>query len=161
MEITEGQRKFWEENSYLVMKGLFADRAEELSLWVNEVATWPCDDSKWLTNYEMDRPSQLARRENFVPFHLGLADIINGTGAITIASQLMGEPAQLYKERINFKYPGGGPHAAHQDGVAYEHYGKTKFDTSVRPYVSVLVSVDSATKENGCLEVVPSWPIAN
>ena len=160
VQITKQQLDLWEAQSYLVIRGLFSDIAADLSRWVDDVAAWPKDDSKWLTNYEESNPSQLARRENFTPYHEGLAGVINGPIVLRIIEQLMGEPAVLYKDRINFKLPGGGAHMAHQDGVAYEQGLEARFfDPEVKPYVSILIGVDRATLENGCLQVTPNWPI--
>ena len=36
---------------------------------------------------------------------------------IEAVGELLGEPAVLYKEKINYKYPGGGGYAAHQEAV--------------------------------------------
>jgi 2-aminoethylphosphonate dioxygenase len=158
MELTEEQLQFWRDNSYLVVPGLFAPQAGDLSRWVDEVASWEDEgQKKWLTFREKDRPTQLSRRENFVPFHKGLAEVLNGEPVLSMVSQLMGERALLYKDRLNFKYPGGGPHWSHQDGVAYEQGDNAQFDPESIPYSSVLVCVDRMDESNGCLQVV-SWP---
>ena len=65
---------------------------------------------------------------------------------LDVVSELMGEPAVLYKEKINYKYPGGGGYAAHQDAPAYEF---------VKFHITCLISVDAATPENGCLSFSP------
>ena len=51
----------------------------------------------------------------------------------------------LYKEKINYKLPGGAGYAPHQDAPAY---------LFVDTHVSCMVAVDDATVDNGCLEVV-------
>ncbi len=159
MKLTEEQQSFWNKHSYIVFRGLFTDKVEEISNWIEEISNWSEDMSKWLTFYEMDDPDKLSRIENFIPFHPKLADIINGTKVLSIVEELMGEPPVLYKERINFKPPGGGAHAAHQDGVAYESGSLRAFDSNITPYISVLISVDAATKTNGCFEVVEPWEL--
>jgi ectoine hydroxylase-related dioxygenase (phytanoyl-CoA dioxygenase family) len=63
---------------------------------------------------------------------------------VDVASQLIGEPAVLYKEKINYKMPGGAGYAAHQDAPAYRFVAR---------HVSCMVAVDDATAGNGCLEV--------
>lgn len=157
--LTEEQVKFWKKNSYIHIPGLFKERINELSHWIEEISNWKPDFDKWMSYYEMDNPSQLSRIENFIPYHEGMKEIFTGQTIINLISELMREPAILYKERINFKSPGGGPHAAHQDGVAYEQGENSAFDPNITPYLSILVSVDEATKENGCLQVVPNWPL--
>lgn len=160
-KLTEEQIQFWKENSYVHIPGLFSEKVGELSEWIEEIANWGSNMEQWMCYYEMDNPSQLSRVENFVPYHEGLKEIFTGPVVIDLISELMDEQAILYKERINFKSPGGGPHAAHQDGVAYEQGTNASFDPNIKPYLSILVSVDEATEENGCLQVVPNWPLDN
>lgn len=159
MKLTAEQSYFWKTHSYIVFRGLLANQVAILGKAVDEIASWPEDMSKWLSFYEMDDPTKLSRIENFVPFHPQLAEIINGGLVSSIVEVLMGEKPILYKERINFKSPGGGSHAAHQDGVAYESGSLRQFEPNTTPYISVLIGVDAATKSNGCFEVVESWPI--
>ncbi|MEP4532907.1 MAG: phytanoyl-CoA dioxygenase family protein [Cyclobacteriaceae bacterium] len=159
MSLSLEQKKFWNHHSYVVFRGLFADESDSISKWIEEIAAWPEDMSKWLSFYEMDDPTKLSRIENFIPYHTDLGEIINGPKVLAIVEELMGEKPVLYKERINFKHSGGGAHAAHQDGVAYESGDLGEFDQDTTPYISVLISVDSATKTNGCFEVVEPWTI--
>ena len=63
-----------------------------------------------------------------------------------LIAELTGERAALYKEKINYKYPGGGGYAAHQDAPAYEF---------VKSHTTCLISIDAATVENGCLYFSP------
>lgn len=158
--LTQAQRDFWNAQSYLVFRGFFASQIDDLTRWVEDVSRWPDDFTKWLKFYEMDDPTKLSRIENFVPYHPGFADVLLGGPMVDVISELMGQRAVLYKERINFKPPGGGAHAAHQDGVAYEAGNLAQFDPHLTPYVSILIGVDRATTENGCLEVVPDWPVS-
>ena len=60
----------------------------------------------------------------------------------------MDSPACLFKEKVNFKRPGGGAFAPHQDAPAFTSFGHTW-------HITVMVALDDATPENGCLEVVP------
>jgi ectoine hydroxylase-related dioxygenase (phytanoyl-CoA dioxygenase family) len=64
---------------------------------------------------------------------------------VETASALLGEPAVLYKEKINYKLAGGAGYAPHQDAPAYRF---------VESHVSCMVAVDDASVDNGCLEVV-------
>jgi ectoine hydroxylase-related dioxygenase (phytanoyl-CoA dioxygenase family) len=64
---------------------------------------------------------------------------------VAAASELLGEPAVLYKEKINYKLVGGAGFSPHQDAPAYRF---------VDTHVSCMIAVDDATVANGCLEVV-------
>ncbi len=159
--LSAAQQESWNRNSYLFLPGFFAHLTADMQQLAEEMALWPESSDKWLTFYEAECKSVLSRRENIAPYHALANEILNGKATLDVVSELMGEEAVLYKDRVNFKFPGGGPHSAHQDGVAYEQGGKASFDVSAVPYVSILVSIDDATRENGCLEVVPGWALDN
>jgi ectoine hydroxylase-related dioxygenase (phytanoyl-CoA dioxygenase family) len=63
------------------------------------------------------------------------------------ASLLLEETAVLYKEKINYKAPGGAGYSPHQDAPAYRF-----IDT----HVSCMLAIDDSRESNGCLEVVSS-----
>jgi Phytanoyl-CoA dioxygenase (PhyH) len=121
------------------------DDVDALRRWVDEVAAWP-DDGPWLHHRELtDHGPQLCRTEAFVPHHDGLRTLLTAGPMLDTASALLGEPAVLYKEKINYKLPGGAGYSPHQDAPAYRF---------VRTHVSCMVAVDDALLGNGCLEVV-------
>lgn len=140
---------------------MFSDEIEDISNWINDIKNWPMNMNKWLSFYEMNNSSVLSRIENFVPYHTQLAAVLQNHSLLDILGDLMEEEALLYKDRINFKPPGGGAHSAHQDGVAYESSTFEKFNDDKAPFISVLISVDPATSENGCFEVAEDWSIEN
>lgn len=87
----------------------------------------------------------LCRSENFVPLHADLRRLLRAGAMLEVASALLGEPAVLYKEKINYKLPGGAGYSAHQDAPAYP---------MIDAHVSAMVAVDGADEGNGNLEVV-------
>jgi hypothetical protein len=119
--------------------------AADLVRWVEEVAAWPDDGGPWLHHRELtDHGPQLCRTENFVPFHAELRGLLTTGALVDTASALLGQPAVLYKEKVNYKLPGGAGYAPHQDAPAYRF---------VQTHVSCMVAVDDALLDNGCLEV--------
>jgi ectoine hydroxylase-related dioxygenase (phytanoyl-CoA dioxygenase family) len=64
----------------------------------------------------------------------------------------MGEAPFLFKEKINFKLPGGAGFAAHQDAPAFTSFGQ-------RYHITLLVAIDGADAENGCLEFSDPVPV--
>src|SRR6185295_5566372 len=79
--------------------------------------------------------------------HSGMQAFLQASPLGAVLEQLMGEPAVLYKEKINFKLPGGAGFAPHQDAPAFTTFGQSY-------HVTVMISVDPATRDNGCLEIV-------
>jgi hypothetical protein len=130
-----------------------------LQQWADDVAAWPDGndfrDGDWLHYRELtDNGPALCRSENLVPHHAGLRALLCEGQVAATAGALLGEPAVLYKDKLNYKLPGGAGYAPHQDAPAYRF---------VELHVSCMVAIDDATEENGCLEVVSGaherlWP---
>ncbi len=131
------------------------ETAARLQAWADEIAAWPDRGGGWLAYRELtDTGPALCRTENAVPFHAGLRALLCDGGLLAEAGALLGEDAVLYKDKLNYKLPGGAGYAPHQDAPAYRF---------VDLHVSCMVAVDDATTDNGCLEVVSSahdrlWP---
>ena len=64
-----------------------------------------------------------------------------------LVGQLFGEAGVLFKEKINFKMPGGHGFTPHQDAQA-------GWNSYASYFITVMISVDETTIENGCLEMV-------
>ena len=88
---------------------------------------------------------QIARIEDFTPHSELLAAALTTGPVQAAASELLGEEALLYKEKVNFKLPGGAGFSPHQDKPAYP---------LVEVVLSAMVAIDDSTVANGCLEVV-------
>lgn len=138
--------RHFEEHGWVLTSPLSAAQVEALPRWVDEVAAWSEGGGEWLHHHELtDGGPALCRTENFVPFHEGLRQLLTAGPLLEDASALLGEPAVLYKEKINYKLPGGAGYSPHQDAPAYRF---------VERHVSCMVAIDDATEGNGCLEVV-------
>jgi 2-aminoethylphosphonate dioxygenase len=88
----------------------------------------------------------IQRIENFCPHHAGFDRFIRDSALVRWTGALMGAPVVLFKDKINFKMPGGAGFKAHQDQQA----GWTVYAPL---FVTAMVTLDAATLENGCLEV--------
>ena len=144
--ITTAEVEHFGGHGWLLTDILDTRGVRELRRWVDEVAAWPADGDGWLQYHELtDEGAKLCRSENFLPFHPPLRGLLSEGPLLDIASALLAEPAVLYKEKINYKLPGGAGYSAHQDAPAYRF---------VESHVSAMLAVDDATEGNGCLEVV-------
>jgi len=144
-------RAHWRRHGWVWLRGfLDAAETERLRRWTDEIASWPETPGKWMRYYERpkDRPGEklLARVENFMPYHEGVARVLSGERFTELLSACCGEPVVLFKDKINFKLPGGAGFADHQDAPAYVNFG-------VEHQLTVMVPIDPFTRENGCLEV--------
>jgi 2-aminoethylphosphonate dioxygenase len=147
--IEQVQCRAWNRDGYVLLRDCLgaAERAS-LQRWVEELAAWPEAPGKWMKWYEQtELGRQLCRVEDFVPYHEGLAGFLRGPGLSDVLELLLGERAVLFKEKINFKLPRGAGFKPHQDAPAFTTFGQSY-------HVTVMIAVDHATRQNGCLEVV-------
>jgi hypothetical protein len=137
-------------DGYVVVPDLLTGAQKcRLGLWVSQVERWWEAPGRWLHYFEANRHTkarQLCRTENFLPYHRGLHGLLLGGRVLAAAGELLGEPALLYKDKINFKLPGGNGFAPHQDAPAFTGQGQSQ-------HLSLLLAVDPCTPENGCLEM--------
>ena len=121
-----------------------------LSRWTDALAALPEEAGRHMVYREtslVDAGRQVIQRiENFCPFHAGFDRFVRVGRMIEAVTRLLGAPACLFKEKINFKMPGGAGFEPHQDQQAgWSRYAGL--------FVTALVTIDPATIENGCLEM--------
>ena len=145
MVVNEQDVDHFNRNGWLLTSPFFSQRVSDIRTWIDEVQSWS-DDGDWLNYRELtEHGPRICRTENFVPCHAQLRQLLTSGPIIEIASALLGEPALLYKEKINYKLAGGAGYAPHQDAPAYRF---------VETHVSCMIAIDDSLVENGCLEVV-------
>lgn len=139
---------------WLLARGFFAPpEVETLARWTDELAALPEEPGRHMVYREpslVDPGRQVIQRiENFCLFHAQF-DAFVRTGRLRGAiDQLLDSPSCLFKEKINFKMPGGAGFEPHQDQQAgWSRYAKL--------FVTALVTIDPATIANGCLEMADS-----
>lgn len=147
--LTPEQISDFKNNGYLVVKGAFSSSEMKIfSDWTDEVLAMPEETGKHWVYHEKslrgDDANLISRIENITPFHDGFRQMTEALRQPT--GQLLGEEAILFKEKVNFKMPGGDGFKPHQDSQA-------GWDYYVDFFISVLVSIDASTTENGCLQM--------
>jgi hypothetical protein len=148
--ITDAMLKDWHRKGFLVVRGVYdAGQMKKITRWVSDIQNWPETPGRHMMYFEnsLSEPGKrvLNRVENFIPYHAEIARLFDDD-LKSACSRLFGEGSVLFKEKINFKLPGGGGFEAHQDAQAgWERYAQH--------YITATVIVDRATVENGCLEL--------
>jgi len=124
----------------------------EIAAWVDEIQCWPETPGEHMMYFETGESGQrlLNRVENVPPYHAGFRRLATATLMQGACAQLFGEPAVLFKDKINFKMPGGGGFEPHQDVQA----GWSRYADM---HITALVTIDRATVENGCLEIATNF----
>ena len=145
------QLDHYAKHGWLAAYGFFSpEETAQITRWTEEVAAWPEEPGKAMVYYEpslLDPSKKVVQRiENFTPYHEGFDRLINHSRLTQAVEALFDGAAVLYKEKINFKAPGGAGFEPHQDQQA-------GWSTYAPNFVTALVSIDHATLENGCLEM--------
>ena len=149
--LRQDQIDHFTENGFVVVPGAFDDSAiARIGAWTDELASRPEESGKHWVYWERSlvEPGKriVNRIENISRNH---ADFEELTQVLKhSAGQLLGEEAVLFKEKINFKMPGSDGFKPHQDSQA-------GWDAYANAFVNVMVSIEAADAENGCLQVAP------
>ena len=148
--LSQDQIDEFRKDGFVVVRHAFNDGdMKQLLQWAEEVEIQPEESGKQWVFHEkskIDPDRDLINRIEYIsPFHEGFARL-SAILAKSVA-QLLGEEAVLFKEKINFKMPGGDGFKPHQDSQAgWKDYADY--------FISVMVCLDEATIDNGCLQLV-------
>ena len=150
---TAFETSLMQRDGYLVVPGFFGARqTADLLRWTEALEHAPERPGQhWV--YHEDSVTEPGRKviqriENFCPYDSAFDGLVRHGDLSRWTAALMGGPVVLFKDKINFKMPGGPGFKAHQDQQA----GWTRYAPL---FVTALVTLDPATLENGCLEMVP------
>ena len=147
IELGQEHLETWARDRIVVLRGaLDAYETRDLRRWTSELEAWPETPGRWMKYFEGEART-LCRVEDFLPWHDGLRGLLLRDDLMACLERLFGEPAVLFKEKINFKAPGGDGFAPHQDAPAFASFGQDW-------HVTAMFAIDEATRSNGCLEFV-------
>lgn len=152
-ELSAAQVAQFRRDGCLSVRNMFnAETIAHLVQWTDEVLTAPETPGRHMVYYEDDvRRAEhriVSRIENFCPHFRTFDQFLNSAPVLDCMAQLFGESAVMFKDKINFKLPGGDGFKAHQDVQAgWNTYGSL--------HITLLITLDAATVENGCLEIAP------
>lgn len=164
--LSAAQVASFRENGFIVLKddAVFSP-AEKQTIFdeVTEVQQWPLRRGEHMHYFEqVNGKSQLCRTEHYLDFNPALNRLLGFSSRPALAAaQLLGDVSGhslVFKERINYKLPGGGGFAPHQDSPAWSGDDPTADDAELafmRHTLNMNFAVDRMFLENGGLEVVP------
>ncbi|MDT8321866.1 MAG: phytanoyl-CoA dioxygenase family protein [Xanthomonadales bacterium] len=149
--LTDEQIEQFRRDGFLVVRGMYSpDEAAAISAWTDEVAGYPEVPGRYMMYFEESRDDAariLCRIENFVPYHEGFSKLITARRMQQAVCELFGEPAVLFKDKINFKLPGGDGFRAHQDVQA-------GWDEFADLHITAMIAIDETNAENGSIEMI-------
>ena len=156
MLLSAAERMRWQDTGCLLLKQLqglpSAAALGRMAQDVSRLPDAPGSRFPWLVFHEALADSAdrgvLARTENFCLYHRGWRDVAQKVVA-PVVSQLLEDYAMLFKDKINYKPPGGAGFLAHQDRTAW-YAGARGMPLY---HVTAMIAVDACTPEKGCLQV--------
>ena len=154
--LTELQIKKYQDDGFLLLKKFFSkEEMEPIIKSINkfsEVSYNFWEVGKEMVYYETSNEDEneriLCRVEKYVDYHPEFQKLASSNKILSALQDLMGGPCVLFKDKINFKRPGAGGFRPHQDVQA-------RWDDFTKYTMSIMISTDQSTPENGCLEVAP------
>ena len=141
-------KSYFKNNGYVVIKNfLDNEKKKKLIKYVNEVES-DKTINKYLNQYEYCKNNKkvLCRTEYIIDYHIGLKNIITKGSIPDIVSKINDKPINLYKEKINYKYPNTGGYRPHQDITAYPNSNNN---------ITCMINLCDTNLDNGCLEFSP------
>jgi 2-aminoethylphosphonate dioxygenase len=149
--LTEEQMAIYRERGWLLARCFVAPlEVDALARWTDELVARPEEPGKHMVYGEpslRDAGTRVIQRiEDFCRYHAGFDAFVRDGSLREAVDQLLGASACLFKEKINFKMPGGAGFEPHQDQQA----GWSRFSSM---FITAMVTIDQATIENGCLEM--------
>lgn len=148
--LTASDKTAFKRDGFLVCRGLFSRvEIDTLSSHIDALLARGPVVGKEMFYYEdslLEKGKRvLSRVEKFDPAS-GLGRFARDERLVGRCAELLGDEPVLFKEKINFKMPGGGGFAPHQDI-------QPGWDDYAPYFISVLVTIDPSTVANGCLEL--------
>lgn len=113
----------------------------------DQLAAAPESAGKWMKYFERGDNGQrlLNRVECFLDYWPQFGRAMDQSKLSVFLPAVLGTGYQLFKEKLNFKLPGAGGYAPHQDGPAWT---MLKGES-----VTLMIAVDDADEGNGALKV--------
>jgi len=119
---------------------------EALRTWASDVEAWPPGSHRWGHYAEQTATGEaICRTENVSACHDGFAGLVRGSLSAVAAAEL-GVSVADFKDKLNYKQPGGAGFSPHQDLLAYP---------GVVRVMSVLLAIDECSATSGCVWIAP------
>ncbi|WP_127125742.1 phytanoyl-CoA dioxygenase family protein [Pseudoflavitalea rhizosphaerae] len=148
-EMLRAARGAYDRDGFFVLRNVFTE--VEMELLKQEIKRL-CRQNPELITFENAVDGSNRKVMHKISNFLECSPVLMGTAQssffLSVVSALFGEEAILCTDKINFKQPGGRGFLPHQDmsGIWQKYMSNI---------ISIFISCENATIENGCLEIAP------
>lgn len=135
---------YFKSNGCVLLSNYFDSHIDALENITNMFSNLPEVKNKYMKYFEQIGDTRtLSRMEYLLEFNNEL-NSIEKEFIKPLANFFFNDDTILFKEKVNFKLPGGGAFTPHQDYPAWN-------DLPPRDYITIGIPLDDMTLENGCL----------
>ena len=148
MSLTKYSNLFFR-NGFVHIPNFFTtSEAKRIKYYADSLEEWKEEKGKWMIYFEKDKNKNMkkSRIENFIHYEPKFKDFLHSR-IIPSLNEVNKSNMVLFKDKMNWKSPGGKGFNAHQDQPAWDDFPPKKF-------VSVALFGNKSSIENGCLEFV-------
>ena len=145
--------QIFHEAGFVILPGFFSQtEVAAMDKAIEVLASVPQEETKgkqmvYFEDTVFGPPARvLSRIEKFVEYSPALAEVARDAAIHACVAAFFQQKPLLFKEKINFKMSGGRGFEPHQDI-------QPGWDIYADYFISVLITVDPSTVENGCLEL--------
>lgn len=154
MTLTPAETSEFRERGFIVRKGFLApDAVRRIGAWLDELALAEPGGGPEACYFEkspVTGQNLLVRVEHFLgPHNPEITRLLLSAEARAAAAELLGEPAMLFKEKVNYKLPGCRADKLHQDQSA-------GWNAYANFFVTMAVAVDENRRDNAALTFLQS-----
>lgn len=154
MSLTPDQLSDYHRDGFLTVRGVFAAEAAALQKDAERLMTLNAliDANNIRCRWQDHAETGECRFDCFDPV-IDLSPVCEGIARspvlLEMASQLYGEPAHLFKDKLIFKPPGAKGYQMHQDFISWEGFPES--------FLTVIVAIDPSDSSSGATEVFPGY----
>lgn len=151
MKIKKNKIKFYEENGFVKVSNFFTKHEIKLlKRFTRDIELMkPVKKKHMIYKDFYNGKLVLTRTENFIDYHKKIKKFLSKKKITKLLETITGFKSILFKDKINWKYPGSNGFEPHQDAQVWEGLYK-----NIKSFFSLTISIDKTTKQNGCLEIV-------
>ncbi len=136
-------KEFYEKHGYVVLKDYFTEKhGDEIVSYANELEKLDEIPNKYMIYFEKNRNK--SRIENFINYQNNIKKLLENT-LTPLINNITNNTNTLFKDKMNWKNPGGKGFKSHQDQPAWSDFLPEK-------YVSLALFGNNSTVDNGCLQ---------
>ena len=143
----------YKNNGYIIIKNFFSKK--KISSIKKEIIN-NLKKKKYKFYYEkINKINKLRRIEKISDFSINTKKLIKSRDVINTLKILENNKYVLFKDKLNFKFPGGKGFLPHIDGHFFWEDENKKYNIGCKKYsenfVNLVIPLEKTNKKNGCL----------